>query len=206
MKKKLITVLLVMVGLGMVFFAILTFFGFFKAQEAGILIEASPESTVYINSIEVGKTPYEANLEAEEILLRIKPNLTNKVLDDYETKIKLVSGIRTIVKRVFSETEEFSSGAVVSFEKLGGKESYVTIVSIPDNSQVIIDGRVYGYTPLRVEIPAGDHSLSVSSDKYLEKLLKIKVYAGYKLTASVKLAKTDENKSQEEVVDLNTTD
>ncbi|MDP3917760.1 MAG: PEGA domain-containing protein, partial [Candidatus Woesebacteria bacterium] len=155
-----------------------------------VLIEADPISTVYIDGQEVGKTPYEANRKPEEITLRIKPdNINNIVLDDYETKINLVSGIRTIVKRVFRETEEASSGVVVSFEKLGGKESYVTVVSVPDNAQVLIDSKIYGYTPLRVKVPAGDHNLVVSADKYLEKSLPIRVYAGYKLTASVKLAK-----------------
>jgi len=171
--------------------------GFFDLQEAGVLIEADPISTVYIDGQEVGKTPHEANRKPEEITLRIKPdNINNIVLDDYETKINLVSGIRTIVKRVFRETEEASSGVVVSFEKLGGKESYVTVVSVPDNAQVLIDSKIYGYTPLRVKVPAGDHNLVVSADKYLEKSLPIRVYAGYKLTASVKLAKVEEIKTK----------
>lgn len=190
MKKKIIKVILVLVVTIVLGLLILFLLGFFNSQEAGILIEADPVSTVYIDGQEVAKTPYEVNRKAGEISLRIKPNEVNGVvLDDYETKINLVSGIRTIVKRVLRETEEASSGIVVSFEKLGGKESYVTVVSVPDNAQVLIDNKIYGYTPLRVKVPAGDHNLVVSADKYLEKSLPIRVYAGYKLTASVKLAK-----------------
>lgn len=196
MKRKLIGLLLALFGLVVIGYGVLSFLGFFKAQQSGILVESDPESTVFINEQEVGITSYEANLDAGEITLRIKPNVEGVVLDDYETKIKLTSGVRTIVKRTFKEVEDYSSGAVVSFEKLGGLESYVTVVSVPDNAQVIIDGKILGYTPLRVKVNAGDHELIVSADKYLEKSLPIRVYAGYKLTASVKLAKSDDTQTE----------
>lgn len=180
-------------------FAVLLFLGVFKDQQSGILVDSNPVASVFINGQEVGKTPYEANRESGEIMLQIKPEkIEGVILDDYETKIDLVPGVRTIVKRVFNESEKLSSGVVVSFEKLGGIESFVTVVSVPDNSQVLIDGKSQGYTPLRVKIPAGDHTLLVSSDKYLEKSLPIRVYAGYKLTASVKLAKSVEQKEVEQ--------
>lgn len=206
MKKKIISTILALIGITLVGFAVLLFLGVFKDQQSGILVESDPQATVFINEVEVGKTPYEANRESGEVLLRIKPDpIEGVVLDDYETKIDLVPGIRTIVKRVFRETEESSSGVVVSFDKLGGIESLVTVVSVPDNAQVSIDGKVYGYTPLRVKIPAGDHTLLVSSDKYLEKSLPIRVYAGYKLTASVKLAKSDKPKEPEQLAVLGET-
>jgi hypothetical protein len=206
MKKKIFSTVLALVGISFVGFAVLLFLGVFNEQQSGILVESDPGATVYINDTEVGKTPYETNRESGEILLRIKPDLIDGVaLDDYETKIDLVPGIRTIVKRVFRETEESSSGVVVSFDKLGGIESLVTVVSVPDNAQVSIGGKVYGYTPLRVKIPAGDHTLVVSSDKYLEKSLPIRVYAGYKLTASVKLAKSDKPKEPEQLAVLGET-
>lgn len=192
MKRKLISTVLALLGVSIIGFAVLFILGFFKQQQAGILVEADPESIVYINEVEVGSTPYEANRESGEIFLRIKPKTPeNIILDDYETKINLVPGIRTIVKRNFKETEENTSGVVVSFEKLGGTASYVSIVSVPDNAQVQIDGKISGYTPLKLKVPAGDHTLLVSSNGHLEKSLPIKVYAGYKLTASVKLAKTN---------------
>lgn len=206
MKKKLISTGLALLGIFIIAFAVLLFIGVFKDQEAGILVESDPSATVFINDQEVGKTPYEVNRDSGEISLRIKPDpIEDRVLDDYETKIKLIPGIKTIVKRVFRETEEYSSGVVVSFEKLGGIESYVTIVSVPDNAQVLIDGKVSGYTPLRVKVPAGDHTLVVSSDKYLEKSLPIRVYAGYKLTASVKLAKGEKTKEPEQIAVLGET-
>lgn len=206
MKKKLITVTLALTGLVIIGASILLFLGFFKPQQAGILVESNPISTVYINGQEVGKTPYEIETSPGEISLRINPDqVEGQVLDDYETKVTLTSGIKTIIKRDFRESEENSSGVVVSFEKLSGDEAYVTVVSVPDNSQVVIDGKIYGYTPLRVKIPAGDHNLVVTADNYIEKQLPIRVFKGFKLTASVKLAKSeeqDEVKQEVEPIEL----
>lgn len=189
MKRKIISTILALIGLGIVGYVILSFLGFYNEQDAGVLIESDPTSKVYINNKEVGQTPYESNIKPGEVSIKIEPLQTDGVvLDDYETKVNLVPGVRTIIKRTFKPNDEDSSGITVSFEKLGGQDSYVTVVSIPDNAQVVIDSKVYGYTPLRVKIPAGDHKLLISSDGYLEKTLPIKVYKGYKLTASVKLA------------------
>lgn len=193
MKKKIIATTLTLVGIVLVGFSVLLFIGFFKAQDAGILIEADPQSIVYIDNKEMGVTPYEINRKPGEITVRIKP-VTGQgtILDDYETRINLISGIRTIIKRNFKENDDYSSGAIVSFEKTNSNKSYVTVVSIPDNIEISIDGKVYGFTPIRISVPPGDHTLFVSASGYLDKQLSIRVYKGYKLTASVKLAKSNE--------------
>jgi len=205
MKRKIISTILIIFGFLTVGLIILYFLGMFKEQMAGILIESDPVSKVFINNKEVGITPYESDLKSGEISVKIKPNpIEGVTLDDYETKINLVPGIRTIIKRIFKPKEEDSSGAVVSFEKIGGDDSFVTVVSIPDNAQILIDGKIYGYSPIRINIPAGDHILVVSFNKYLDKRLPIKVYKGYNLTASVKLARLEEPIPTEEPV-LDTT-
>lgn len=201
MKRKIISTLLAIVGISIIGFAILSFLGLFQEQDAGILIESDPVAKVYIDGIEVGITPYDINRSPGEVTIKIKPEQNSElVLDDYETKVNLISGIRTIIKREFKPKNDDSSGATVSFEKVGGEDSFVTAVSIPDNAQVFIDNKAYGYTPLRIRIPAGDHNLLIKADNYLEKQLLIRVYKGFKLTASVKLAKVQKPISTEEPV------
>ncbi len=190
MKRKIIATLLSLLGLIVIGYSILLFLGVFKKQQAGILVESDPVATVYINDFEVGKTPFETNRIAGEITLRIKPiSSEGLILDDFETKLNLVPGIQTIVKRDFKENEENSNGAIVSFEKIDGDESFVTVVSVPDNARVLVDNKVKGYTPLRIKVPAGDHDLVVIAENYIEQKLPIRVFKGFKLTASVKLAK-----------------
>lgn len=189
-KRKVISVVLALLGMAIIGFAVLALIGTFKEQNAGVLVEANTNATVFINDKEVGKTPFETEMSSGEINLRIKPDVNdNFQLDDYETKLNLVSGIKTIVKRDFNENEELTSTAVVSFEKMGGQESLVTAVSIPDNAQVFVDNKAYGFTPLKINISAGDHELKLISDGFDEKKLSIKVYKGFKLTAAVKLSK-----------------
>ncbi len=189
MKRKIISTVLYLIGLVLIGFSVLVLIGFFKEQEAGLLIETEPQSTVYINNIEVGTTPYETTRKAGEASIKIKPvNIGEVKLDAYETNVNLVPGVKTIIKRAFMQKDEDVSGAIVSFEKIGSDRSYVTVVSIPDNSRIIVDGKNYGFTPLRVSLDAGDHDLVVSKDGYLEKKLPIKIYKGFKLTASIKLA------------------
>lgn len=195
-KKKIISVLIALLGMTIIGFSIITFLGVFKKQKAGILVEANIESIVFINGQQVGKTPYESEGNEGEISLRINPNQSSDKLDDYETKLNLVSGIKTIIRKDFSENEELSSLSVLSFEKTVGDDSYVTVVSNPDKAQILIDGKIYGYAPIKVSVSAGDHSLGINSDGYLEKTLPIKVYKGYKLTALVKLSKIEQEDVQ----------
>lgn len=193
MKNKIIATILSIVGISLIGLSILYFLDFFVPQKAGILIESDPVATVLIDNQEVGKTPFEAELSPKEVMVKVKPESTNgQIFDDYETKVNLISGIKTIIIKTFRESEEDSSGVIVSFEKVGSSDSFVTVVSVPDNAQVLIDDKVYGYTPLRISVPGGDHNLLVVADKYLKKQLPIRVYKGYKLTAFVKLARSDE--------------
>jgi len=193
MRKKVIAATLSIIGIVFIGLSVLYFLDFFKPQNAGILIESDPVATVFIDNQEVGKTPYEAEVSPKEIMIKIKPeSVDGQTFDDYETKVNLVSGIKTIVMKTFRQNEEYSSGVIVSFEKVGSGDSFVTVVSVPDNAQVLIDDKVYGYTPLRIAVPGGDHNLLVVADGYLKKQLPIRVYKGFKLTAFVKLAKSDE--------------
>lgn len=188
MQKKLIAAFLIIVGIGFVGASFLAFLGFFKADLAGIFIETEPKSTVYLNGRKVGNTPYEATKEPGDVVIKLVPD-SEDGFDDYETKVTLVSGVKTVIKRTFKATEEETSGAIVSFEKIGGEESLVTVVTIPDNAQIALDNKIAGYAPLRTKINPGDHDLLVSQSGYLDKKLSIRGYKGYKLTAIVKLTK-----------------
>jgi hypothetical protein len=189
MGKKILVILLTLLGIGLLFLAVLTYLGFFKPELAGIMIETEPISEVYINGQKVGKTPYDATREPEDVIIKLVP-VSDTSLDDYETKVTLVPGVKTIIKRTFKESEDQTSGAIVSFEKVTGTDSgLVTVVTIPDSAEISLDGKIHGYSPLRTKVKEGDHELLVSQVGYLDKKLPIKVYKGYKLTAVVKLTK-----------------
>lgn len=186
--------------LGLIALFVLYSLGMFKNKQAGILVDSDPVSEVFINGELKGNTPYEGFHKAEEIRLKIRPVDSSLSLDDYETKIDLTPGVRTIVKRVFRLKDEESSHVMVSFEEIKPNETSAVVISVPDGAEVKIDGRIYGQTPLRVNINPGDHELSVYSSGYFEKKLPIKAYKGYKLTAFVKLSKDVPQDSSMEMI------
>lgn len=176
--------------------------GLFNQDNAGILINTTPTATVYINEEEVGRTPHESTMKAQEVTVRLVPDSFEQPLAPFETKVNLASGIQTIINREFGTTPDDSSGAIVSFEKVGGKEVSISIVSTPDAAQVMIDGQVKGFTPFKTSsITAEKHTIAVSAPGYEEKALDVQTQEGYKLTAIFNLAKNGEEVIVEEVIE-----
>jgi len=197
--KRIRIIILGLLGLGFVVGLIFFLVSYLKDGNAGILIESTPASSVFIAGEQVGRTPYEANLKPGEIIVKLIPETTDKALSPYETKINLSSGIQTIIKREFGETEELSAGQTLSFEKVGGKEVSISVVTIPNSAQIAIDGSVRGFAPYKTtSLSSGEHSLVISSQGYKERTMTVKTVEGYRLTAVVKLMPNGEVITEEE--------
>jgi hypothetical protein len=109
----------------------------------------------------------------------------------------LVSGTKTVVRREFGESDDTSSGDIVSFIKEGGADSALTVISTPDNAQITVDGVARGFSPYKTtNLLSGEHTVGIKAPDYLERTLNIKTVSGYRLTIIAKLAK-DANKTEE---------
>jgi len=162
--------------------------GYFKPKSAGILIETEPVSTVYFDGVQVGRTPFDTTRAQGEMTVKLIPDSFDKPLVPFESKINLVSGVKTIIRRNFGESNESSSGTIISFEKVGGEEVGISVISYPDAAQVKIDGQVRGFTPYKSStFTPGDHTISLTLNGYAESTLDVKTYVGYKLTAEFNL-------------------
>ena len=187
--RKVRIILLIILGLGLL--AGLAFFliGYFKPQSAGIYVETEPKARVFVDGVEVGVTPYEGTSSKEEITLKLVPESTSSLLASFETKVGLAAGIKTIVRRNFGETDDTSSGEIISFEKVQKGESSLVIVSFPDAAKVVIDGATRGFTPVKVvSLAPGEHQIVVSAPGFSERTFSVKTLLGYKLTGIVKLS------------------
>lgn len=197
--KKMGIIFSVLVGVAILVLGVFFAVGYFKPTGAGLVIETTPISTVFINGEQVGRTPYEVTREPGEIVVKLIPESFETPLAPFETKVELVSGIKTIVKRELGETEDKSSGAVVSFEKISGNEVSIAVVSIPDAAQISIDGQAWGFAPFETSlVTAGEHQLTISSPGHEKKSLSVKAQEGYKLTAVFKLKPTGEAPKENE--------
>ncbi len=166
---------------------------YLKPKPAGLLVDTTPSSSVYINGNFVGKTPYNGTDTAGQISLKLVPIITDQNLIAYETKVNIIAGIQTVVRREFGTTEDLSSGDVISFDKTGGSLAGLVVVSTPDNAQVLIDGVAQGFSPYNLSsITPGSHTITVKSQGFTDRNMSVKTQAGYKLMVFVKLAKSEE--------------
>jgi hypothetical protein len=176
-------------------FVILILFGIIlflalKPKVAGIYIDTNPPSEVAIYGEKKGETPYRALLDPGEVTLHLFPKSESPLRNSYETKVTLLPGVETVIRHSFGATYDTSSGEVISFEKIGKNETSLTIVSIPDEAHITIDGTIEGTAPYKTSaISEGEHTVLVSAEGYMEKTVKVKTHKGYKLTAIVTLAK-----------------
>jgi hypothetical protein len=167
--------------------------GFFKPTGAGILVEATPKSLVYLDGLQVGYTPYEAVREPSEVTVKLVPEVKDVATASFETKVNLVSGVKTIVRRNFGASDETSSGEIISYEKIGGGDASFAVVSIPDAAQVVIGGSLRAFAPYKTSgLTAGEHGVIVSAAGYNDESLTLNAVPGYRLTLVVKLASSSQ--------------
>ena len=197
--KKLKAISIVLIVAGFIIGVVLFVVGSFKPKSAGITIESIPASSVIIEGEQVGRTPYSGTRKPGEITIKLIPESFEAPLAPFETKVTLVAGIETVVKREFGETDETSSGEIISFEKIGGKEASLSVVSIPDAAQISIDGSIRGFAPYKTSsIVPGEHQVIVYAPGFTEKSFSLRATEGYKLTAVVKLKPNGEEILPEE--------
>lgn len=184
------TLKIVLVVLGTLAIVLVTGFfiiGYLKPKPSGLMVDTTPESSVYINGNFAGKTPYKSTSLAGQINLKLVPDISDQNLVAYETKVNLVSGIQTVVRREFSTSEDMSSGDVISFDNSG---KGLIVISTPDNSQVLIDGIAQGFTPFSLDsITSGSHQVTVKASGYTDRTMSVRTQLGYRLTVFAKLAK-----------------
>lgn len=189
MKTVKITIV-VLVAASALVLAVLFLLGYFKEKPGGIFINASPVSDVYINGTPVGKTPYTGTYKAGEFTLKLVPNSSGQNLIAYETRLSLVPGIQVVVRREFGASEDESSGDIISFDKIGGGETGLIIVSTPENAQVSVDGLPQGFSPYKTSgISPAEHQITVKAPGYTDRVMTVKTQVGYRLSLFAKLAK-----------------
>jgi hypothetical protein len=187
MIRKIKLIFIVLVSVFLVIFASFFLIGYFFPKKAGLLVISNPKAEVFVDGNLVGETPYDVALDPKEVSVRILP--FDSKLVPYETKLKLVSGVKTVLQRDLAENDSKSSGIVISFERVVGKKPIVLVASEPDGAQVFLDDNLIGVTPIELDsVETGEHKLSVSYPDHLAKEVNIRTYPGHKLTAFLKLA------------------
>jgi hypothetical protein len=164
-----------------------------SGKKAALSVSSTPQATIFLDGEHLGQTPYyNEKLKAGEYVLKLVPEAEGgEALTMWEGRINLVSGILTVVNRQLGLNNESSSGEILSFEPLADKNAVsIAVVTTPDAAVVNLDGEPRGFAPLSIDdLSEGDHVLVISATGYQEKSIKAKTVKGYKLIASVQLAR-----------------
>ena len=165
----------------------------FKSLPAALQIRSKSVANVFIDGKLLGKTPYQAsNLKGGELLIKLIPEADATPLVSWEGKVKVNSGVLTLIEREFAANEAASSGHVLTLEKIKDKkQASLSVVSDPDGALVKLDGESKGYTPLMIDkINEADHEIIISKEGYGDKVISAKAVLGYKLIVNAKLGQS----------------
>src|SRR5579859_3169815 len=169
-KKRLFVFIIVILVIGIIGFLIINGFG--KTKLASLEVDSNVNLPVYVDGQSVGNTPYTATFPVKQITIGV---------GSYETRVDLTSGVKTVIKRDFSQDMKNSSGMIASFEKNDSSGSTLAVVTNPDGALINFDGMAEGPAPINVNSTDGDHKLEVSALGYETSDLSIKLVNGYKL-------------------------
>jgi len=191
MKQKvvfLIGIVLLFVIIGIIITVIQT-----RTPKQGELkVESQPSASVFLDDKHIGRTPvgktsYKVN--PGEYTLKIVPDTGTISLSTFQEKIKITSSTLTYIEVNLSESDLTTASYVLGLEKMTGKKSELSVITTPDGANILLDDEPKGISPLIIsDLTPGDHTLSVVSRGFSNRTIKIRLNAGYRLIASIRLA------------------
>lgn len=158
-------------------------------QTGGISIQSTPEgAVVFLDNKEVGTTPFEdKNLDVKQYNIKLEKDGAT-----FQGNINLTAGTMALVNRDLAKDPASQAGETLTLEKGKG----ITVISNPSDSEVDIDGKKVGKTPIKLEAEVGEHTILVSHPNYLKRSIKASLPKGFNLTISVDLALSEADLTQ----------
>lgn len=166
---------------------------------------SSPEASIFLNNVAIGKTPYEDKLKEGEYLLKYIPDGTASDTASWQGKIKIYKNTLTYVDRELGTSDITSSGVIFSIIKMESPPQNkdtgeIEIRTEPAGATVLLDNDEKGLAPLILtNVPKGDHELSVTSQNFFSRTQKINIDPGFRVIADFKLALDQSKKSIEDL-------
>lgn len=180
-----------LVFIGSLIFVLTIIFGFMffsnKNRAKGALqVTSKQKSNVYLEGKLIGQTPLckcegQDMLEEGEYQLKVVPLVGS--FQPFENKIKITKSVLTVVDRTFAPGVA-SDGSIISLNPLeNAKSMELLVISFPDGAEVLLDNTTSGNTPLLLKnLTESDHEVKIIKNGYVDKSVRIRTVAGYKLT------------------------
>lgn len=200
MKGKLI--LLTLLIAGFIIFVFIRFFILNSQNDLGrIKIVSSPVTSVFINSVASGKTPFEDKYKVGEYILKLIPEGTATDTASWQGKIKIYRNALTYVNRELGTSDVTSAGEIFTTTKMETPAKNrdlgeIYVETEPQGAIVYLDNDEKGVSTLILsDVIKGDHELSVFMPGFLRRTQKVNVDPGYKVEALFKLAIDESQKA-----------
>lgn len=188
--KKTIAVVMIILGVAMI-----VGFGIYswvrrRQPNAGLKIDTSPPSLVFVDNVEIGSTPIDKLFSPGEVTVKLIPNSTSSAISTYQTKIRLSEKTYTIIKRDFGTSDTNSAGEIISLQPQSDPTPSLSVITAsPDTASVLVDGQPQGFTPLSLSsISAGTHQITVTAPGFTSRTVSAQTVNSYKLILTVKLS------------------
>lgn len=162
----------------------------FRRPTAGLKVETTPPSLVFIDNVQEGISPINKFLVPGEVTVKIIPNSESGSLSVYQTRVRLTPKTFTVIKRDFGNSDEQSQGEIISLLPQSESKAGLSIVtSGPEAASVVIDGIPQGLTPLSLpSISPGPHQIRITAPGFAPRNITAQALSGYRLTINVKLS------------------
>lgn len=192
-KKVMIFIAVLVLGLGFALYQILVVN---QKSDGALKVEASPESSVFLNDRLVGKTPVDMRYPAGDYVIKIIPEGGSDSISSWQGKAVVKPSLLTYVKRELGASELTSAGELVTLEKISDSDAQIEVNSTPESAKILLDGQEKGVTPLLLkDISATEHDISVMAVGFFGRTVRIQATPGYKVNVLFQLSLSD-NKEQ----------
>lgn len=188
MKRKLLYlfILILLTGAGI---AVKVFFFDANDNKVGYLqVQSSPDSTVFVDSKAVGRTPFNQEFKPGTYLVKLipiaeDPEITTTAGVTWQGKVTVMAYQATLVRRELRNTEVESTGEILSIQKssnvVKSGTGEILVESEPDGAIIAFDGQDVGVTPrLLKNIPVGLHEISVHMSRFRRRTVQLLVVPG----------------------------
>ncbi len=191
--------------LGFLIFIIFKFFILDKQSEYGELkVDSIPTTTLFLNNLAVGKTPYQNKKKVGEYLLKLIPEGIATDVASWNGKIKINKKTLTYVNLELGKSDILTAGDIIFLEKMVKKQNNnygeIYIETEPKGAIVLLNNDEKGVAPLILEdVIKGHHEISVYLPGFLKRAEKINVIPGYRVNILFKLALDESYKKLEDL-------
>ena len=173
-----------------------------KKNEFGqIKIISSPETSVFVDNVAVGKTPFEGQYKVGSYTVKLIPQGVATESASWQGRIVVNKNSLTYVNRELGTSEITSAGEIFYPEKMQTDPKVpntgeIYVQTDPNGAIVKLDNDEKGVASLILsDVLKGTHEINVYLPGFFPRTQKVNVEGGYRVNAIFKLA-IDQNQKQ----------